>query len=164
TTVSVPDRGSAVLGGVGSASYGSTRRGIGLPGSPFVNRTTGGSIGASTASIHATIIDHAELDAAVLAEARRQRGDAAPPTRAPVDEEVANKAAFLSRHVARPPAASAPRVTRQPPVGSLVAIRAEAEARQQAQFDEAAELLATGIAQEARGKLASARGYYESAA
>ena len=43
TTVSVPDRGGAVLGGVNRASSGTTSRGFG----PLRNRASGSSIGSS---------------------------------------------------------------------------------------------------------------------
>lgn len=73
TTVVVPDRGSLFLGGVNGSSRGGSRFGPGLPG--LGNRATGRAIDAGGMSISATIIDHSEIDRALLAEAARRRGD-----------------------------------------------------------------------------------------
>lgn len=118
TTVLVPDGGSAYLGGVDYARYGSSRRG------PF-NRSSSSSVGSAGVSVHATIIDHEELDRAVLAEAARKRGasvdvlgrdivtgemrtgsqDDRPAYAAagPIsrEEAIRRKAAYLSQHVGR---------------------------------------------------------------
>jgi len=80
TTVSVPDRGTAYLGGVNRSSSGST--GLSTPlfgrvpglGRGFGNRAIGRSTGASGMSVSAFVIDHNEWDRAVLAEAARRRG------------------------------------------------------------------------------------------
>jgi hypothetical protein len=167
TTVSVPDRGGVVLGGVNTASSGSTTRGFG----PFANRASGSTIGASTASVYATIIDHREWDAAVLAEAARRRaagndalvlGQPAPRTAA--EQRVADKATFLSQHVAtRAPEHLSSAPAERAPVESLAEIRARAAARDQARQAEAEARLSAGIASEEAGKLASARGHYEAA-
>jgi hypothetical protein len=164
TTVSVPDRGGAVLGGVNRASSGSTSRGFG----PFRSRGFGSSVGASTASVHATIIDHEELDQATLAEARHLRGASEEPLMlrygrtSPADERIASKADHLSRNVALRDM-EAPPMQPTEVVESLADIRARAAARQQAKLSEAAERLAAGIASEEAGKFASARGHYEAA-
>ena len=167
TTVSVPDRGGAVLGGVDRASSGTTSRGFG----PLRNRASGSSIGSSVASVHATIIDHEELDRATLAEARRQREGGAtfaerkatmPNGLSVRTDPVAKKADFLSQHVARREAPK-PAPVAVAAFDSVSDVRARAAARQQAKLDEAAAKLASGIASEQAGKYASARGYYESA-
>jgi type II secretory pathway component GspD/PulD (secretin) len=112
TTVVIPDRGSAYLGGVNRARYGSVYRGVPvlgkLPGvGPlFRNRASASSVTSSGVHASATIIDLRELDKAVLAEAARRRG--ATPTVTEIDR----KAAFLSRHVAR-------RADRSWPAGKL---------------------------------------------
>ncbi len=88
TSVSVPDGGSAFLGGVSRSYQSSLQRG--LPGAghlPGVNRFLGSRGFASgmqtgTTRIHAQIIDLQEMDRAVLAEAtrlRRLRGPTAGP-------------------------------------------------------------------------------------
>lgn len=62
TTVSVPDQGTASLGGVGRSSYGTTSRGAG----PMANTARGGNSSATMASVSATIIDLAAMDEALL--------------------------------------------------------------------------------------------------
>ena len=118
TSVLVPDRGSAYLGGVGHAAYGSSQRG------PF-NRSHGSSIGSAGISVHATIIDQDEIDRALLAEAAARRGASHDvlgrpvgnfdsrhgaiaagkaeqiPSESTKEEAIRRKAAFLSKHVGR---------------------------------------------------------------
>lgn len=168
TTVSVPDRGGVLMGGVNRASSGTTSRGFG----PLRNRASGSNIGASNVSVHATIIDHNELDEAVLAEARRRRGEdpLVMPPGAPAassvasDDPTARRSAYLSRHVAtREEQAPQRAVASETATDSLEDLRAKATARQAAKQAEAAEKLAAGIAAQEAGKYASARGYYEAA-
>lgn len=103
TTVAVPDRGAAYLGGVTRGSWGSSSRGVpGLSQVPglnraFTNRGYASSVSSSHAYATATIIDHAELDRMVLAEAAARRGARSTAT---VTE---HRAAYLSKHVARAP-------------------------------------------------------------
>lgn len=98
TTVSVPDGGEILLGGIYRASEGSTSRGV--PFVPFKNRGIGRSVGASTMSLRATIIDHAAMDEALLAEAAARRA-AMPYGPYKFDPVVASKASYLSAHVGR---------------------------------------------------------------
>src|SRR4051794_25351818 len=70
TSVLVPDSGGAYLGGVGRAAQGSTSRGWGPLGR---NTGRGGAVMGTGVMVHATIIDHEELDALVLEEARALR-------------------------------------------------------------------------------------------
>ncbi len=80
TSVLAPDRGGARLGGV-TRSHRATQA-ADLPGGGWLpglglltrNRASGRADGASTSSVHVTVIDHAALDQAVLAEAARRRG------------------------------------------------------------------------------------------
>ncbi len=69
TTVSVPDQGTASLGGVGRSSYGRTTRGFG----PLGSTARGGQVGASSMSVTATIIDLAAMDEALLNLAAEQK-------------------------------------------------------------------------------------------
>src|SRR4051812_25435902 len=69
TTVSVPDGGGAYLGGLKSGASNSSRFGIG----PLSNRGLSSSRSASGMSVSATVIDHAEIDRAILAEAAAKR-------------------------------------------------------------------------------------------
>ncbi|HEX7447680.1 MAG TPA: hypothetical protein VF306_09050 [Pirellulales bacterium] len=76
TTVSVPDRGTASLGGIGRSSTGSTAFGPAL-GPP--NRAFGRSLSSSSVSVRASIHDFEALDRATLERAssygaRSQRG------------------------------------------------------------------------------------------
>ncbi|MBW3598531.1 MAG: type II and III secretion system protein [Planctomycetes bacterium] len=152
TTVSVPDRGSALLGGVSRASSGSVSRGVPIVGKApglaplFGGRAIGSTVGASNVGVTATIIDHRELDAAVLAEARRRRlaegGAAANMTAGPRYNLVPGS----------------------PPAASVAEIR-----RQHAEEDEAARAEVLGLIENARqaesaGKLATAKIYYRMAA
>lgn len=101
TTVSVPDSGSAYLGGVRRARYGMTSRGVpGLNKVPglsrlFSNRGSGSSLSSSGASVTATIIDHAEMDALLLGEAAGRRPAGTALT------ETDRKALRLSSHIGR---------------------------------------------------------------
>ena len=70
TTVSVPDRGTASLGGVGRARTGSTAFGPAL-GSP--NRAIGRSLSSSGISVRASVHDFEALDRATLQRAGTRR-------------------------------------------------------------------------------------------
>ncbi|HVX15322.1 MAG TPA: hypothetical protein VHC22_29300 [Pirellulales bacterium] len=93
TTVSVPDRGSVSLGGVGRSSTGSTAFG---PSVGRGNRSVGSSLSGSSASVRAKVHDIQALDrasngnknkkssaqpseAARLANARQSSADQVPP-------------------------------------------------------------------------------------
>lgn len=134
TTVSVPDGGAAYLGGVTRGAWGSSSRGVpGLSQVPgvnrlFTNRSFGSSVSSSHAYATATIIDHAEMDRMVLAEAAARRGESG------VASETERRAARLSAFVARSPQPSraSPIATRREttpdPVDRVAAVRAEHEA------------------------------------
>ena len=62
TTISVPDQGTASLGGLGGSSSGSTSRGAG----PLATTARGSQGRASSVSITATVIDLAAMDEAIL--------------------------------------------------------------------------------------------------
>jgi type II secretory pathway component GspD/PulD (secretin) len=100
TTVVVPDRGAAYLGGVNRAYYQSNRYGVpGLSGLPgvgrlFGNRSAASGVSSSGAYVTATIIDHREWDAAVLAAAQAR----SPASRV---SETQRRAAFIARHIVR---------------------------------------------------------------
>lgn len=71
TTVSVPDRGTASLGGIGRSSSGSTAFG---PALGPANRGFGRSLSSSSVTMRATIHDFDALDRATLARASRRGG------------------------------------------------------------------------------------------
>lgn len=90
TSVSVPDRGAAYLGGVSGGGDSSTSRGLG----PLRSRATSSGRSTSSVSVHATIIDHAEIDRALLAEAAAKRRATAP-------DRATTEADWLTAHVRR---------------------------------------------------------------
>lgn len=153
TTVSVPDRGGAYLGGVSRASDGGTTRGP----RPMRSRAMGSGRGASLMSVHATVIDHAEIDRALLAEAAARRGAAS------ADATIA-KADFLSAHIGR---AAATTATAKKPIHRPIALGGLAEIRQQTadqaneQNQKMAAWLAKAEALEAQGKPSVAKIYYQ---
>lgn len=145
TTVSVPDRGAAYLGGIGRAYSGRNENGIPIVGKlPFLGPITGGrAIGSSTSSsgvsVHATIIDHEELDKAVLAEAANERGAVAPRVqpRKASDSDVAHT-----------------------PFESVAAIKARVAAEDAARLQQADVYIQKAETAETAGRLAAARSYY----
>ena len=151
TTVVVPDRGSAFLGGVSRASYGSNSYGVPgfskLPGLGrlFTNRSSGSSVSSSNASVSATIIDLHEMDEAVLAAAARQRALAA------TDVARRHRAAFLAQHIGRTNATQF--VRSQPTVGGPPDRRTSKRRTEVTALD----VFATAQRAEAAGRLGAAR-------
>lgn len=160
TTVSVPDRGAAYLGGVSRGAWGSSSRGLpGLSQVPglgrlFTNRSIGSSISSSHAYVTATIIDHAEMDELLLAEAAARRGEFQ------VASETDRRAAYLSEFVARSPSAPAspPVAARREVATDVTTDLAAAEARREAEM---ASYLERAEAAEAAGRLGAARCCYD---
>jgi hypothetical protein len=69
TTVSVPDGGSAYLGGISRAASGSNEFGTPLlPFSPFKNRSSGSQVSTSKASVSVYIHDFAALEEQLLSQ------------------------------------------------------------------------------------------------
>ena len=159
TTVSIPDRGAAYLGGVTRGAWSSSSRGVpGLSQIPGVNRLfTNRGIGSSVSSTHAyataTIIDQAEMDRMVLAEAAARRGVSVAAS------ETDRRAAYLSEYVARSPKAidATPLVAHRPEspdaTARLTAARTEREAQMLVYLHRAE-------AAEAAGNLGAARCCY----
>jgi hypothetical protein len=156
TTVSVPDRGAAYLGGVRRAASGRAGRGVPLLGrAPGLGRlgrsdAIGSSIGASDVSVSATIIDHRELDEAVLAEAGKRRGGDAIAS-APEAEREAGALDHAG-------------VLRAAPVASVADLRRQNAEQDEAQRQEALALVAKARQAEAAGKPGVAQVYYAMAA
>jgi hypothetical protein len=153
TTVSVPDRGAAYLGGLSGARDTSSTRGLG----PLRSRSTSSGRSASMMSVYATIIDHAELDRAVLAEAASRRGATAP-------DASAVEADYLSANIRRAAATSAPDAMAEantPPLGSVAEIRRQAALRAEQRDAETAAWLAKAESLEAEGKPNVAKIYYQ---
>ena len=101
TTVSVPDRGQALLGGVHRARSATVSRGVPvlghLPGLAPGLRDGGHAfgLGSSQAYARATIIDLQAMDEALLTQATAQGSVRVG------DSALQRKAQFLSRYVAR---------------------------------------------------------------
>lgn len=147
TTVSVPDGGGIVLGGVSRAADGSASRGLPLAGRLGGNRALGSERGHAGMSLHATIIDNHELDQAVLAEAAALRGGK------PVETG-------LARSLPEPAPVASSSAARTVGVSSLAALRAQNAAADEAQQEEARAYLAKAEAAAAAGKTAVARSFY----
>lgn len=146
TTVSVPDSGgNSPIAGIQRSRNGRLTRGIG----PLASSSGFGDRSAGGVGVHATVIDHHEIDAALAAAAARRSGM--------VFDAATSKAGALSRHVGRNERAGGGGA-------SLAAIRASNEAAAAARDREAAELFARGQQAEAGGKTGAAKVYYQMAA
>lgn len=105
SSVRVPDRGAAHLGGVRRSFRGGARYGTPIAGKlPGVNRLFGNrSLSVSDsdirASVHVTIIDHEALDQQVLAEAKRQRTGRSNATPRRPDPQLAEFSRRLTRQI-----------------------------------------------------------------
>jgi hypothetical protein len=146
TTVSVPDGGDALLGGVSRSASGRVQRGIpGLPSQPFDNVVTGRATGTSNVSASATIHDFEAMDKALQ------------------ESGVENQASVLTApgSAGKRPIVSLPKL--DGPVQSIAAIRAEQAAEDAARQQEAATALARGRQLLAEGKTNVARIYFQSA-
>jgi hypothetical protein len=143
TSVLVPDSGRAYLGGINRSSHWMSSRG---PGWGPLGRNAGraGGMVASGGTITATVIDHAELDALVLEEARAIR---------------AEKGIELRREPAariKTPRDSAPL--------SVSAIKRELAAKDAETEEEAERDFEKAVAYDRAGEGALARSYYRVAA
>jgi hypothetical protein len=140
TTVSVPDGGDALLGGVSRSSSAWAQRGIpGLPSQPFDNVATSSATGTSNVSVSAKIHDFEAMDRALLGQDQKAA--------------VAGRAGQL---VAARPAANEP-------VQSIAAIRAQQAAEDAAKEREASAALERGRQLLADGKTNVAKIYLLSA-
>jgi hypothetical protein len=176
TTVTVPDGGTGLLGGISRAREGSVSRGVPLlsniPGVNrlFRNQAIGRDVGTSAMTITPRIIILEEeefrqtgISPETLAYLERQQQLAAVP--AGVDPAVARKAQFLAanvaRHdVARPVDNGAPSTS----FAALDEVRRQNQLAAQQRAREATELFAEGQRAEGEGKANVARIYYRMAA
>ncbi len=174
TTVSVPDGGAGLLGGISRGSEGSVERGVPLLSKMpyldrlFKNRGIGREFGTSNMTVIPRIIIQEEEElrqtgisadmplSELAAAAGRGRG-------AGVDTALARKAAFLSNNLARrelgEPAGDAGKKAL-----SVEEIQRRNELAKATRKSEAAEYLAKGQRAEADGKLGVAKVYYQMAA
>jgi len=153
TTVSVPDRGGAYLGGINRGRDGRIERGFG----PLANRAIGGDRSVASTSVHARIIDFEEIDQMLLAAAARRAGTTVDPADA--------KAAALTKHVNGVAVVSAAGHSSSSPSGplpgSIAGIRAQNVAAAQERAAEVAELFAKAQQAEVEGKPAVAKIFYQ---
>jgi hypothetical protein len=181
TTVSVPDGGTGLLGGISRASEGSVTRGVPMlgkiPGASrlFKNRGIGRDVGLSqmTVTPRIIILEEEELrqtgfsydtlsqlsptPVVARALAVAEAGAIAP------DPEVAGQADFLARNIARHPAPSSD-IAQAPGLPSVEEIKRQNELAKARRSSEAGEFFAKGQRAEAEGKAGVARIWYEMAA
>jgi hypothetical protein len=157
TTVSVPDGGGAFLGGINRAADSSVTRGLPLAKGPLTrNRGLSSTRSASNMSVHATIIDHHELDQAVLAQAAALRSARAVDPR---EVAIQQKADYITRNLAR---AEKPVVVQPEPTGpSVEEIRRQNEIAAANRAAEAQAYFAKAETAEAGGKPGVAKIYYQ---
>jgi hypothetical protein len=168
TTVSVPDQGAALLGGISRARDGSTSRGVPLlskvPGANrlFTNRGIGREMGASSFSVSARIIDLAEEEQRQVGSVLAARNSAGGGL-LPAISETDRKADFLSRNVGRQ--SLDPLVSESDArLPSVEEIRRRNELAQQQRDAEAALYFEKGQQAERAGKMNVAKIYYDMAA
>lgn len=155
TSVSVPDQGSAYLGGVSTARSGDNSFGVPLlPWRPFRNSAPDGQRSVSAAHVTVTIHDFEALEEALLRQ----------PT-APVGLPPAVGTVPM---VGKPPDASGrdtkfQAAGRDPPPVPVQQIRAERQRREEALGAEAEQFFQRGIEAERLGNVGAARVYYQMA-
>ena len=159
TSVMVPDRGMAHLGGISTARESSVSRGVPGFGPLFANRAIGRELGHVGAHVTATIIDQRELDQQVLSAAARSR-----PGLSAQDAALARKAAFLNQHLARPSSSQPAPAARSLPAEHLSQIRQRQQQAGREQQLEGLELMILAQQKELEGKLGVSRIYYQQAA
>lgn len=143
TSVLVPDSGGALLGGSHRATHGRNLLGNGW-GPLGRNRGRGGGVAGTGVMVHATIIDHEELDELVLDDARAIR------------EAKGLADSGISRPRVTPPRDSA--------ATSVAVVKRELAAEDEARESEAEEDFQRALAYERAGEGALARNYYRVAA
>jgi len=187
TTVSVPDGGTALLGGIGRARESSTTRGMPMlskvPGVNrlFTNRGIGRDVGLMNMTVTPRIIiqeeeelrqtgfsydDFPQLSGSASGGISAAFGGAAVEPVVSVDpaqREIDRKAAFLTRNVARMDRDPVPPPGVDERLPSLAEIRRQNEQAVAQRAAEAEEYLAKGRRAEAEGKSGVAKIYYQMA-
>ena len=179
TTVSVPDGGTGLLGGIGRASEGSVSRGVPMLGKIpgvnrlFANRGIGRDVGLSQMTITPRIIIQEEEElrqTGVSSEMLSQLSAASNGARpfavaggSPADPAVSRKADFIARNIARHPASPAAEEA-SPALPSVEQIRRQNELAKVQRTSEAEEFFAKGQRAEAEGKAGVAKIWYQMAA
>jgi hypothetical protein len=150
SSVLVPDRGAAMLGGVSRSSSGSNQFGP-----PFFppSQSNGSSRGASVSSVTAQIHDMDDMDRAVLAQAARAGNGARSPRGLAPGADAAGT----------PGAAQEPQYV-PAPVASVADLAARKAAADAAQEQEGERLVAKAREAIAAGKTGAAKVYLQMAA
>lgn len=179
TTVSVPDGGTALLGGISRASEGSVTRGVPVlgkvPGASrlFKNRGIGRDVGLSqmTVTPRIIILEEEELRQTGFSYDTLSQLSQTPAVARPLavagpiapDPEVASQADFLARNIARHPAKSRD-IAQTPGLPSVAEVKRQNELAKARRTSEAEEFFAKGQRAEAEGKAGVAKVWYEMAA
>jgi hypothetical protein len=155
TSVLVPDSGGAYLGGISRAQSGSRYRGMPLAKGPLLgNRGYGSSFQTGGMSVHATIIDNSEIDAAVLGAALDARG---------VDPEVTIEQLAAAQRAAEAAAAAKAVEDNLRGATSVADIRVAQQSADDAKQAEARELFVKAEAYAAKNQPGLAKVYYKMA-
>ena len=160
TTVSVPDGGSALLGGVNRASDGRSEFGVPLlPFRPFRNSAIGSERSASSMRVTATIHDFEAMDEFLLnqpTEFRRSQGIQSPA--AMLGHTLQPR--LPNRSPAWEPSSRAETST----VATVAGIQARRDQQQQSRLTEAEQFYQRAQDAEEAGKASVAKIYYQMAA
>jgi hypothetical protein len=176
TTVTVPDGGTGLLGGINRASEGSVSRGVPLlnkvPGLNrfFRNQAIGRDIGSSNMTIMPRIINLEEeelrqtgFSRETLAQLQSQQTLASRARG--LDPSVADKAQFIAQNIARHDFEPvAPIGDPQQAIAELEQVRRQNQLAAAKRAEEAADLFAEGRRAESEGKANVAKIYYRMAA
>lgn len=177
TTVTAPDGGTALLGGISRAAEGSTTRGVPLlnkvPGLNrlFNNRGIGRTMQASNMSVVPRIIileEEEERQVGRVLAARRAGAEGPAPPRHAVNEIYRRRAEFLAEAIERkqlPDYRNAPPPDAETdPYAKVEAIRLKNELAREQRSREAEKYFEMGQSAEQNGKNGAARVYYSMAA
>ena len=177
TTVSAPDGGTVLLGGISRASEGSTTRGVPLLGKLpgvnrlFNNRGIGRSMQASNMSVVPRIIileEEEERQVGQVLAARRAGSEAPLPPRHALNDIYLRRAEVLAEAVAKQQLPDyrheQPLAAAEDPYAEVEAIRLKNDLARAQRSSEAQRYFEQGVAAEAEGKHGAARIYYGMAA
>ncbi len=179
TTVTVPDGGTGLLGGISRASEGSVTRGVPMldkipgVGRLFKNRGIGRDVGVSQMTISPRIIDLEEEELRQTGFSYDTLGQSSPqpPAARPMvvagapalDPGLARQADFLVRNIARHPVPVHADAA-EPALPSVEEVKRQNELAQVQRTSEAGQFFAKGQRAEAEGKAGVAKIWYEMAA
>ena len=172
TTVSVPDRGTVLLGGVNRVSAGSVTRGVPILGTVpgvgplFKNRGIGREVSSSTATVSAYIIILEEEEQRQVWDVLAQR-DRRYVGKYADSPAIDRKADFLTRHLTRhlPHSRDLSAVGKAaaPLAISVAEIRRQNQQAQQQRAAEAVTFFEKGLSAAGRGKRGAAKVFFNMA-